>query len=484
MKKKYIIVGMIILSVVFSACDSLWNVQNIPSVELQLDISKYVPAKKDDSSLAPMFSSSLPLFGDDVDFTIEVSLHYERDDKLIDKKEFTHEEMDETATINVIFENIPASMPIYASVKIFDNKATLDPLYFSAKSDATRLLDGLNILETRPNVVFSQYGSGQIQLSYSMSPTYGIVTVYNRDELLKTATDMLGGKEQIERGATIYIKDSWPVIQSIAWDFPGLTLKRHNYQEMVAFPMLELSGNENDSDGNVIRSVIFANITLDGNSEYFVGDPMIEILNSDYIVFYFDSGVTLQNSRTIGAGGAIYAENIHEMHFKGVAQNNFSTDSGGAIHISGINYLNIDNALLQNNEASTDGGAVYLEGVAEKAVFYNSLIQGNSATFNGGGVSAANEVTAIDFYSTSRNNSAREAGGLHLSGGSSSRIEVQFNNLSSIYNNTSEANATDVRLEYCDVYGASLLNTGGSFKLGDGSPADFSYANRVSTILN
>ncbi len=414
MKKRHVIVMVFIISIIFTACDSMWSVQSVPDVALRFDLSKYLP--ENDSALEPLFSRSIPLGSPEmaVSYTIDVSLHYGSTDAIIETKRFSHSDFDDVANILVEFEEIPTTAPVYASITILDNTAAgEDPLFFSAISDIKRLTSGDNVLEARPNVVFYD----EDRLRYSTKED-GSATV-NEVEVLERAIEMLGGEERVKRGATIYAKKSILIEQNAPWDYAGLTVKKGGDD----ITLLEGTGS-------------LYTVTLDGNKEYYSGRNLVRIDGSGSGSYTISGNVVLKNNDARDSdGGALYVNNVSTLTFRGV---------------------------IQDNETTANGGGMYLNNV-ENLRFLGSIVN-CSAGLEGGGMYLNNTTTIPSFSGSILNNRADTAGGLYAN----NNISITFNAGSAVYGNTNTAieggeNGNNLYFnEAATLTSTSQLNMGGN----------------------
>ena len=124
--------------------------------------------------------------------------------------------------------------------------------------------------------------------------------------------------------------------------------------------------------------------------------------------------LTLTNGSS-DLGGAIRASNGSLTINNSKLNNNYASNSGGAIDTSTGASVTITNSIISNNSAGSAGGGLTVFNTMSVSV-NNSIVEGNSSNFNGGGIFVQSRASLALTNSTVTNNSSDgSGGGLHSS---------------------------------------------------------------------
>lgn len=187
----------------------------------------------------------------------------------------------------------------------------------------------------------------------------------------------------------------------------------------------------NGVDSNVTGSTFISNTaTNNGGAIYNTSDNLV-IKNSVF------GGDTPTKGNTALQGGAIYTTGEAEISGTNF-QNNSATQSGGAIHNTGILKVN-GGSTFNNNSADEDGGAVYNEN--ELNISGNTSFTSNNAVNNGGaiyndtaGKTIINEEVAFTSNSAEDGGAVYNKGELNISGNTSFTSNTATGSGGAIYN--------------------------------------------------
>ncbi|MFO7546145.1 MAG: choice-of-anchor Q domain-containing protein [Trueperaceae bacterium] len=123
-------------------------------------------------------------------------------------------------------------------------------------------------------------------------------------------------------------------------------------------------------------------------------------------------GMTIQNGRVVGFGGAISAYNVDLTLERVVVRDSRADNGGGGLYLESGD-LRIVGSTFHGNRTSNSldgdaGGALYLDGDVE---VLNSTISGNTASASGGGVHVASGILALSSVTISKNSVTAGRGG-------------------------------------------------------------------------
>ncbi len=377
MKRYVVLILCSLTAVLFTSCDSLWNVTGGASVDFSIDfneIARQLTNSNDSqSSQRAVAPSDGALEGEERVF---VGIYDAKTNALIASEALSLREAQQG---NVSFNKLPVKKEVYALIRITmgddedeDEDENESELLFRARSLDTTLKNGKNTLNCKPNLLFFN-SNGDISNS-TVSNILSGETIFDtfgtEQEFFQSAYDYMSIDGEVIPDATLLLLNNILVNlnETQTWDFPGLTLLR---------------GTEN---GNLIHvngvgTLVLKNITIDGNSDTFISNGSALYLDGVACYAEMYSGVTIKNNNyKDGNGGGIYVYNADFTIHGGTVSGNRATNGGGIYVGSGT--VTVSSGTISENKA-TQGGGVYV-GSGNGFTLEGGTITGNHATRGGG----------------------------------------------------------------------------------------------------
>ncbi len=345
MKTKLYLVALVLLTILFASCDSLWQVGESTDVSMSIN-------------LHDIAGGSLFLGDDDDGFDVEindgssdrysvtVTLHNE-DGSIIESQSEELRTESSTADILFTFEQVPVNVEAYATVKIYGFEGPANPkLIFSAQSKTAKIKIGKNNIVARPNMLFYD---GSV-LAYVKGSSDGIDTSTSI-EMLDKAFEAFGGKNNLAPSATVVMGsgENISISTAISRDYDGMRILRGE----TTLRLVSIASSAS--------SVNLSNLVLDG------GDPEEE--TNTLLEVYSNITVTLNN-----------------VVFK---NNHAGSGFGGAINNNG--RLTMNNCIVTNNKSGGDGGGIY--NTASGIIVMNNCVVSRNSSARGGGIYNAGILT-------------------------------------------------------------------------------------------
>ncbi len=389
MKTKLYLVALVLLTILFASCDSLWQVGESTDVSMSINLHDIAGGSlflgDDDDGFDEEFDD-----GSYTSFDIVVSLHNAANNSVIDSQTEKNTPSDSTGDIVFTFKAVPINLEAYAAIHIYGNATGGErTLIFSAQSNNTTIKIGKNNIVARPNVLF--YADDK--LTYVLGSGNGIESG-NNVEILDAAFEALGGRNNLAPNATVVMNGSSIQIDSAATrDYGGLRLLRgENTQNLlklvggaVEISSLVLDGGNKGglsliNNGNA-ASTILTNVVIKNNN---AGD------NNGAGIYNYGT-LTMNNCTVTGntsnfEGGGIYSNNILTLNNCTVTKNTTTNNGGGVYSNGGILVIN---GGVYSNNSGNEGGAIWSITASNSKYFAisgNVEITHNTATTNGGGI--------------------------------------------------------------------------------------------------
>lgn len=313
MKTKLIII--LIFTLLFASCDSLWNVnKHTTSISFDLDFTEILETQQS-------------RVGETGRKIAEVSLRDSTTDSIIQQKKI---EITDTTSNSITFNELEIGRTIYATILVKQEipaelKGTVDPVYYSARSNSVILIPGENVLKTSPNRFFYDplaeiSGSGK-------TPDNPVNTL---EEVIELSLNTH------EKETIVYLMNGIVIEEDSSISLKNIILRRYSNFDA---PLISLNGN----------SLELSNIILEGNKNIFINEtkPLVDVVgeltvNSGTRIRY-NNGIGIKISDNNGRGSII---NLNSGNINGNTTGIFIEDSNKT-----KSQLRIqNNPIIENNK--------------------------------------------------------------------------------------------------------------------------------------
>ncbi len=343
MKTKLNLVVLVLLTILFASCDSLWQVGESTDVSMSINLRDIAGGSlflgDEDDGFDVEFDSDVAGYDR---LKVAVSLYNAEDNSVIESQtEEVSPSETSSADIVVTFKSVPVSLEVYAKVQVYGVGSVSSDLtlIFSAQSNDTAIKIGKNNIVARPNVLF-YVGD---KLTYVLGSENYIASSTNI-EILDEALEALGGRNNLAPNATVVMNGAINASSNtpISRDYGGLVLQ--------ASPSL----------GNHILSIdtnniSISNLVLDGQGVDF--DSSLMTVNGSTVSL---TSVTIKNNEGGNNGGGLTNFGTLIMNNCTVSENFAGHDGGGVYNPLGAT-LTMNNCIVSGNR-SARGGGIYNAG--------------------------------------------------------------------------------------------------------------------------
>ncbi len=387
--KKNLITVIILFALLFTACDSLWQINNGASVSFNINLEEILkdstnPFEIGVDASQPSVIQNLSVFpgsqpGDDFtgdDLTVTVTLHNSQNDAIIANQTLTAAQARNT---NVVFDQLTAGQTVYAKIEVLfsdeytEQRGDRDPLYFGARSENAVLKIAENVLAARTNAVFVTPG-GMDSTGF---------TPFNTVSTIEKAVEVLGGVGNFLPGATVYVDGTFNISKDTTWNYPGLTILNNSSKSIVRAGV----------GADVSAKIEFNGITFRGNPNIAATESMFWVDNAE--VHFINTSITGFNSN-LGELGAVRVASSGFVSFEGLVtiSNNVS---GGTPKNVVFNLLDDDPFIKLGVLGQLDPASkIYLNPIIDIASDNIVLVINEGGTFTKDNFVVSNYETEID----------------------------------------------------------------------------------------